>query len=197
LLVLSISEFAQTKVIVAFQVENASQFGYDPFDKGAWLELRHRFSEFKKLEKVEGFIALSPSNAKKHYVGDGTHLSGALGARYWFKDRFFVIGGVNFSADRNSQYSKVAVRGSLGAGVKFSDWTVTGSVFAPPAGLVSDPNLCKGATLLLEYERPIFGPIGFYAAGQVTAASFSQTGEPGTRFTGVIPKGRLGVMLSF
>lgn len=187
---LAVSAGAQTKVIVSFEQSDGSQFGYEQGAQAIWAELRHHFTP-----KVEGYIGGSIGNAKKASVGDGTHYSGALGVRYWLRDWVFVIAGANVSADRNSAYSKVALRGTLGAGIRFSDWTVTGTAFAPPGGLVSDSNTVRGVNLLLEWERRLVGPVSLYAAGQISKASFSQTGDPSQRFTGVIPRARAGVSI--
>lgn len=192
LIALASTVSAQTKVLASWEVQDGTNFGYAPRGQAIWAELRHHFTK-----KTEGYIGGSIGNAKKASVGDGTHYSGALGVRYWLRDWVFVIGGANVSADRNSAYSKVALRGTLGAGIRFSDWTVTGTAFAPPGGLVSDANQVKGLNILAEWERRLVGPVSLYAAGQISKASFSQTGDPSQRFTGIIPRGRAGIVVTF
>lgn len=191
-LLLAVSAHAQTTLIVTGEVSDASQFGYEQGSQGVWAELRHHFTP-----RVEGYIGGNLSSAKKAYIGDGRHYGGAVGVRFWVTERFFLLGGGTVSADSNSQYKKTSFRGSVGAGVRLGDWTVTGTAFAPPGGLVSDANEVKGLSLLLEYQRRIVGPVSLYGAGQVSKASFSQTGDPSQRFTGVIPRGRAGIAVTF
>jgi len=182
-----------TTVIVSYETTDASQFGYSPWDKG----LRVSFSRQIK-ERWEGTIAGGLSDAKKAYVGDGTHFDAAVNIKFYFSESFFGLIGLTGGGDVNSQYKKTAVRGVIGIGAKLYDFIGTLTLFSPPTDLAIDPNQVRGFNLTIEYFKPLFGPVGAYSSFQTSLASFNQTGGPlSERFTGAIWKARAGLYFSF
>lgn len=179
--------------VFSFETTDASQFGYDSLDKGATLSLAYRFTP-----RWEGIVSGEMSDAQKVYIGIGKHIAGSIGGRFYVKEELFVIAGTSVGVDRNPQYIKWAARGFIGVGVKSHGFIGTLTLFSPPTSLAVDLNQVRGVNVLVEYFRPIAGPLGAYTSFQASLASFNQTGgDPNARFVGTLWKGRAGFYVSF
>jgi hypothetical protein len=188
--------FAQaqsTTVTVSYITTDASQFGYESWDKGIGVAVTRKLSERWEVIASGAF-----SDAQKAYVGDGKHADGSLGARFYLGESVFLTAGGTLGADWNSQYTKRAIRGFIGIGGKAYGFTGTLTAFSPPSDISIDANQVRGINLLVEYIKPLFGPLSAYTSFQTSLASFNQTGgDLSMRFSGVIWKGRAGICFSF
>ena len=185
---------SQKKVTLTISYESvdARQFSYSPWSNGAVVSLAYRFNQ-----RWEGILAVELSDAQKAAIGNGSHQSGTLGARYYLRDAVFLVAGATVGRDKNDSYTKIAYRGFAGLGVKYAGIVGTVTAFAPPDSAVIDPNHVKGLALTVEYFRPLFGPVGAYAATSGSLASFNATGNPGERFSGASWRTRAGISLTF
>lgn len=185
---LAVSAGAQTKIILSYEQGDFSQFGYSRGQHGGAVQVSHRFKE-----RWAAIGSFELNDAKKSYVGDGSHLAGSLGARYHWKS-LFLTGGASVGRDSNSQYVKTVIRGFVGGGIEAGGLRATVTAFAPSTGFLADPNAVRGLTGLLEFERPLFGPVGLYTAFQASLAGFKNGPQD---FQAAAWKGRAGFSLTF
>jgi hypothetical protein len=184
------------KVSVYFfgEIADASQFSYKAPQGGLLVGGSYRLSDRITLLGEYGY-----EWSEKTFLDNGHTEQGSLGARlYLIPDRLFAQVKGAIVSHQNDEYVKTVARANVGIGVHAADFTATLSFFTPANSVVVDPNTVRGASITVDYERSLFGPVSVITSGQIATASFTGTNDfQGDRIRGQLYSARTGFAVRF